>query len=341
MYYSWTFITGALTICCYTLLLPVAYFTETSAAETAKTAFLITCVWALALQCAAFSADNNDHLKLNHDNYITRCKTYVYQFVTTHKFDTAHDYNHCLRVHSIALEALQWSPDAPPWVRLAVELGALLHEVDDRKCAPPSRGHLPQARRILDKLFLSEEDRFQRVIDAVLESIDLTSASKNGNRFPSKCAHPLLLVVRLADRLTAVGGEGIRRCLQYTLSHGQPISVLSTPTPSTLEQFRKKSAHRFGIYQKNGKSLSAVDHIYDKLSHLSNFEIPKKYQLPPVMFLMGRLREADSEVTDFALAFHDSAKFASLLKKHVSAFHDPADCSDDCPTCAAVRAYEA
>jgi hypothetical protein len=339
----WTHIAGSLSITCSCLLLgTIIFLTGGAVGDAIRSAVLLSCFWFVTITWV-IPADQESYLKLYHDFHVRKCKKYVKGFVELHKFDSAHDFAHCTRVYETAAEALRWSSNTPHWIRLAVELGALLHEVDDRKCAPSTKGqHLPHARLILKEVFKGEGEAevFQYVVDAVLESIDLTSASKNGNRFPDKCAHPLLLVVRFADRLTAVGGEGIRRCLQYTLDHGQPISTLETPNPTTLEQLRTVCKGRFERYQGLGKSASAVDHIFDKLAHLSHFEIPEKYRLPPLMFLMGRLREADSEVTDFALAHHDPTKFLPLLIKHVSTFHALATCNvKNCPTCIAVDGY--
>lgn len=85
---------------------------------------------------------------------------------------------------------------------------------------------------------------------------------------------PEMLWVRWCDRLEAIGTIGAVRCYQVTKERGEVMDIPGqTPRPQTKEEvWAHVNPERFALYQKTGASKSMMDHYYDKLMHIANFD---------------------------------------------------------------------
>lgn len=169
--------------------------------------------------------------------------------------------------------------------KLEINLAALLHDADDRKIFGPSKGY-PNARKILKGLALSNES-----CNRVLEMISLVSCSTNGNNIPEGI-HEYQLYPRLADRLEAIGEIGILRCYYYTVHVSRPLFNEDTPTATTKEELSDiATPERFQEYLDTKKSMSFIDHFYDKILHIGNFKTNNKYFTSEAKRRMGVIEE--------------------------------------------------
>jgi uncharacterized protein len=179
--------------------------------------------------------------------------------------DTSHGIEHVLNVLHHAQRAII-SYEESTKSRLSyrkksiIELACILHDIDDKKYFATT-DHA-NARYVLADLF------DQNHIDMIIECIELVATSVNGNRIDPNI--PLWLYIpRFADRLEAMGPNGIKRCLDYNHATNQPMRTESTPLPTTLEQVQAHAIpERFQDYCNGKRSASVIDHFYDKLLHL-------------------------------------------------------------------------
>lgn len=217
---------------------------------------------------------------------LNRAIIYMREFMDKHD-NSGHGSSHCeqvLRNAQMALCEFTLSEND----RLAVQLAALLHDVDDSKLF--STTNYTNARRILKNLsvdiflgdFISNDNDnddidndnndnsiTSDIIDdnLVIEMIDLVSCSKNGN---SLIEPRWKLIPRDADRIEALGVIGIKRCYQYNNARNVPLFVSTTPLLTSVEEIEKAlDPTRLEKYIAcGGKSDSMIDHYYDKLLHI-------------------------------------------------------------------------
>jgi len=203
--------------------------------------------------------------------------------------DQAHDLTHVLRVTEHVQQASS-SASLDDGQRLAVVLGALLHEADDYKLFKTKDDE--NARQILSAVLNSEET--SQLADLVIEIINLVGCAKNKNGDVDVESRWKLLV-RDADRIEAMGEVGIARCFAYNQKTGAPFFVNTTPRPSSAEEvWRFATPERFAAY--NGDSKSMIDHYYDKLLHLNKSASGNVY--------LQELMDAQVQVmVDFVLSF--------------------------------------
>lgn len=107
-------------------------------------------------------------------------------------------------------------------------------------------------------------------IEDVLELISLVSCSKNGNREPRE---KWMVIPRDCDRLEAIGEIGIQRCDEYSAAINAPDYTPDTVKVYTEEElWQVATPERFAKYKK---SVSKIDHYYDKLLHIGTPECLK------------------------------------------------------------------
>ena len=194
----------------------------------------------------------------------------------------SHGLGHALKVvenlHN-AVESNTQSNDGltlSPERELALHLGALLHDADDKKYFPEHKSY-ENAKKILKKA-LKNQTSFDLdtkiVLKETLETISYVSASDNGNTIPARAQeYPELLWVRYADRLEAIGTIGAVRCWQYNSEKGAELSVETTPRPlNKQEVWANVTPDRLDNYMRNKTSNSMMDHYYDKLLQIAVFD---------------------------------------------------------------------
>mmetsp|Transcript_9052 Transcript_9052/g.16072 ORF Transcript_9052/g.16072 Transcript_9052/m.16072 type:complete len:271 (-) Transcript_9052:120-932(-) len=208
-------------------------------------------------------------------------------FCVTHKIQPSHGEEHALKVLNHATNAIAAAGDTTSWgddVPLAIQLAALLHDVDDHKYFPQQSIPYQNARDILSCANVKSD-----TAALVISMIELVSCSANGNFVPPLVADKLhLLIPRWSDRLEAVGAVGVVRCYQYNQEKQQPLSSASSPRAQTVEEVWKYATpDRFVAYQeRGGTSTDMISHYYDKLLHIA---------MPPPSIVQNRYLESAAE----------------------------------------------
>jgi uncharacterized protein len=157
-------------------------------------------------------------------------------------------------------------------IKISVLLAALLHDADDKKFFPNNL-NFENLRFVLSDCDLD-------TVNLIIKMVDLVSSSKNGDNIPEEVKEckkkEWLLYPRYADRLEAIGIEGVERCYQYALTINNNLFVPTTPCPSSEEDIWKfATIERYKNYQ--GKSESMIDHYYDKLLRATFFPIKNEF----------------------------------------------------------------
>jgi uncharacterized protein len=162
--------------------------------------------------------------------------------------DGSHDYWHIERVHAMAV-TLAKGEGLTGETLLAVEMAALLHDVQDWKYAATKDFDVKAFLDGQDALEASTADTIQDVIAKIGFKDEL--AGKQGPALPE------LAVVQDADRLDAIGAVGIARCFTFGGKFGR---VLHDPgvaprTNLTAEEYKSGEA-------------TTLNHFYEKLLKL-------------------------------------------------------------------------
>lgn len=169
---------------------------------------------------------------------IELCRKDVYQIYE--KFDASHDMQHIERVLLNAQKIIQTEQKANP---LIVELGVLLHDIEDPKY---KRTDNPSVRELLKKHQLKP-----MIIEQIISCIDAVSFS-GGNevKIPSVEA----AIIRDADRLDAIGAVGIARAFAFGGARNRKLYNLDElPRDEMTETDYRK------------KEVATVTHFYEKL----------------------------------------------------------------------------
>lgn len=228
------------------------------------------------------------------DDKMLRVRNSVNKLFVSKNVCKSHNIEHIDRCYQLLESALHHSispiPDRDVEI---VSLATILHDVDDRKLtdedSPPNNNSIA---------ILTECEIDKDLIPEVLEVISWVSSSSNGDSIPEKCIEkPWLLYPRHVDRLDALGVNGIRRAYQFTKTIGNPLFLDTTPKPFSKEDiWRIATKERYQNY--NGKSVSMIDHYYDKLLRLGDFETDNP-------FLQLTQKDLASPLIDVILAFRD------------------------------------
>ena len=174
----------------------------------------------------------------------------------------SHGIKHALAVLQHVRLALEEEKEMDDNLRIAIELAALLHDADDRKFFNSVDNE--NAKHLMRNV--PGDIRIK-----ALEMIDLVSCSKNKN---SVVKNEYYLFPRYADRLEAIGKIGVWRCFKYCNTINTPLYTKDTKRYTNLEEL-KETKQRFGVYKGNSDSM--MDHFYDKLLHLADFETENQY----------------------------------------------------------------
>lgn len=210
---------------------------------------------------------------LTYEEIISKAKTSLGSFLTgvcqSHGLD--HSVNvleHCEKALASNIRPVSFEES------VLLSLAALLHDADDHKFFTSSADG-NNATHILK--FCSDNQISEDQTNFVLKVIDFVSCSKNHNRIPEEAIEkPELLYPRYADRLEALGEEGVKRTFVYTGTTKGAYFTENTPRPKTEEEIWKyATTERFENYK--GGSDSMLDHFYDKLLHLANFNSGNPY----------------------------------------------------------------
>lgn len=154
---------------------------------------------------------------VSYEELIKSVSSYVKEYMS--HYDPSHDYNHIQRVHRLALlilhkEIQSDNARAPQYDETLLTLGALLHDVGDRKYLLPGQDSTTLVRDVLLERGCPA-DLADKVQDLVLH-VSFSSEKKDPQKVLDKIASiPELAIVQDADRLDALGAVGIARCFTF------------------------------------------------------------------------------------------------------------------------------
>lgn len=183
--------------------------------------------------------------------------------------DPSHDALHVLRVRDTALKLARALP-AGSVDLLVVELGALLHDVLDRKYVPPgtdARAHFaPFFAAHAAALSPARAELVLRVVEHVSWTTEkrLRAEGKWG-AWHDGCVE--LHCVQDADRLDAIGAIGVMRCAAYSARIDRPLYVPPTEEDTgdecAVAHFHSKLLHiRDRLKTEEGKRMGEQRHQY-------------------------------------------------------------------------------
>ncbi|MCJ1438926.1 hypothetical protein MMC27_008316 [Xylographa pallens] len=145
--------------------------------------------------------------------------------------DGSHDMTHIQRVIENAKRILLREEINNPQQRYdyeLVRLGALLHDVGDKKYALPGQ----DVSSLVFDLILSvvdNPDEYHELaskVQAIASGVSYTSEMADPKRVQDLIARiPELAIVQDADRLDAIGAVGIGRCFTYQGAHQMPMQA--------------------------------------------------------------------------------------------------------------------
>lgn len=226
-------------------------------------------------------------------------------FLGINQVCSSHGIDHALAVYKHCDKALQLSKSNNHQKELIL-LASLLHDADDVKFFPNNNDN-KNVRSLLVEYDKQDVDKIVRMINYV-------SCSKNGDTIPEEAIeNEEILYPRYSDRLEALGMVGVQRCYKYTKTINNPLFLDSTPRITNEEELWKvANKDRYKNY--NGNSVSMVDHYYDKLLRLGNFNLNNDYlkttarqRIQPLINIVlnfGKTGELNITEWDNDLIFH-------------------------------------
>lgn len=180
-------------------------------------------------------------------------KTYDYMKEKQLGEATGHDWWHTLRVYHMAVRLAE--AQKGPVDLETVELGALLHDIEDWKFNGGDEEAGPRAAR----QWLTSCGAKEQMITHIEEII--RDLSYKGTEKKSSMKTPEGEIVQDADRLDAVGAIGIARCFAFGGSAGNEIFNPEIPARMSLtsEEYKDKKA-----------KSTTVNHYFEKLFRLKD-----------------------------------------------------------------------
>jgi diadenosine tetraphosphate (Ap4A) HIT family hydrolase/HD superfamily phosphodiesterase len=185
-----------------------------------------------------------------------------------HGNDPSHDMDHVYRVRNVALDiALQEKKKTGRDINmLAVELGALLHDVKDHKYS----GDRLLGGRIVKELLNDYclDDELISLVVFIVENVSFTKEKEGMLYASTKISTEIpieLACVQDADRLDAIGAVGIARCFSYG-------AVKNRKFGNSILHFHEKLVHLKGMMKTQSGSEYAVKRHAHLLDFLKNFE---------------------------------------------------------------------
>lgn len=161
--------------------------------------------------------------------------------------DPTHDYSHVLRVRKLALKIAKTIPGINISI---VSYGALLHDILDHKLVKDPKKVEEKFRLLLLAMFTFAE------VNKIMLIVKNVSYSKE-RKGEVKESFPELHIVQDADKLDAMGGMGIARCVGFGCQRGNPLIGEN----SCISHFKDKLFHlQKYIKTEEGKKLAKRRH---------------------------------------------------------------------------------
>lgn len=160
---------------------------------------------------------------------------YVKQYMAN--YDGSHDFHHIERVLGLARHIYAKTSEQETLDLEVIVLGALLHDVGDKKYLKPGEDASTMVHHLL--LFLGADEGLARRVQAICLGVSYSSEIKDPARVQDLIkAFPELAVVQDADRLDAIGAVGIGRC--FTFGGTKPDRAMADSVQH-FEDKRKKN----------------------------------------------------------------------------------------------------
>jgi uncharacterized protein len=240
-------------------------------------------------------------LNINHLYILEWASIFLKDVLNKANVDSGHGIDHALIVLNHAKSALDVTNErlTDPQI-LAIQLAALLHDADDHKFFHNS----DNVNYILNTVLHVDNEENNSIKEMVNNMILLVSCSKNRNFIVKP---DWLLIPRWADRLEAIGRIGIQRAIIYNQHNDRPIVLDTTVIANSPEELAViATVSRFENYK--GVSDSLLDHMYDKVLHLS-VETGNSY-------FDKLFKERHEEIVDFCLEFGKNKNVEIILNKY-------------------------
>ena len=164
--------------------------------------------------------------------------------------------NHCRIVADHAAKALKYE-NLPPRKRLAVELAALLHDLDNVQYFPESVNN-QNTRRLLEAIIVVDNrDEF------IADVITIINLMYSGEEAP----HKWMYIPRDCDCLEAISTELLKQHMTSAITSGRALHLATTPRAYSREAvLAMANIDRYLRYMITQHSASVIDYCYDKLS---------------------------------------------------------------------------
>ncbi len=182
----------------------------------------------------------------------------TYDFVASvHESETSgHDLRHIERVHDMCLYL---QSDLLLVDSEILQMAALLHDVDDYKISSPDKDRTGA--------FLRSLSFDEQAIQKIKHIISCSSFSNNMGKDTSNIP-PEAKILSDADKLDAMGAEGIIRTITYGNKVGQPVFLPACMPRKNLTVAEYRSDER--------KDAHSIAHFFDKLLKLKDMMFTDK-----------------------------------------------------------------
>lgn len=185
-------------------------------------------------------------------NIITRVIEFVKK--TTQGRDSSHGLEHMKQVEELTIEILNGEGIFDTEIRTIAQIVALLHDVADHKYNVDPE--------VVNKLLIQEKLDNERI----MKLIDLISYSKevaDPTRLDKLSWDDLIIrnAVSDADKITAIGETGIKRCITYT-KHTHPQCTDNQINTLVIKHANEKLLRLKDLFirTKTGKTIAEIHH---------------------------------------------------------------------------------
>ena len=201
---------------------------------------------------------------------IRRATLHSEKYMSSSKFDSSHDFHHILRVVALALSIFKieqthrLTSNFSALNKEVVILGALLHDIDDRKYSVfnPSLATAMPVYNLLQSW--GADETISSCVQMLVDGVSYSSEVRDHAKVQDLIAKvPELALVQDADRLDALGAIGIGRCFTFGGARGRSMedsirhfdeklvkleAMMKTETGRLMASVRTKKINDFKLW---------------------------------------------------------------------------------------------
>ena len=191
----------------------------------------------------------------------------VFNFINDNNISTHHGCRHIVQVMLLCGKLFEDYQELTLFKKFIILAATLLHDIDDKKFF--STTDYENARtciRSINSISSSTEE-------SIIEIIKYTSTKNISLSSTETVLDHWKLIVSIADKLNAIGVEGVVRCYEFGRDKNRAIVTNETVRASTNDEIMSQVfEERYLAYtrgeQTNLQTYSTLDHYYDKLLHI-------------------------------------------------------------------------